>query len=71
MTSTTDPAASADVPVKRRRNRAAREREILEAAERRDRAARLGAWVLREKTLEPNLHRWPDAWRELVAHAHR
>jgi AcrR family transcriptional regulator len=34
VTSTTDPTASADVPVKRRRNRAAREREILEAAER-------------------------------------
>ena len=33
MTSTTDQTA-ADVPVKRRRNRAAREREILEAAER-------------------------------------
>ena len=34
MTSPTDRSASADVPVKRRRDRAAREREILEAAER-------------------------------------
>jgi hypothetical protein len=46
-------------------------RLLADEDERRDRADRLAAWVLAEKTLETNLHRWPDAWREIVAHARR
>jgi hypothetical protein len=44
-------------------------RLINNEQERRGRVASLQRFVLEERSLEANLWRWPDAWRQIVSHA--